>query len=66
MFQFLLMILTQMPLFGLIYQKAFEKPLSQKGYKLPGKEEIRSLLIVELENFVLCCTHLSLTESDRK
>ena len=43
-----------------------EKPLSQKGYKLPGKEEIRSLLIVELENFVLCCTHLSLTESDRK
>ena len=30
MFQFLLMILTQMPLFGLIYQKAFEKPLNQK------------------------------------
>lgn len=43
-----------------------EKPLSQKQFLLPGKEEARSLLIVELENFVICCTHLSLTEADRK
>lgn len=43
-----------------------KEPLSQKGFKLPGKEENRSLLIVELEDYILCCTHLSLTESDRK
>lgn len=43
-----------------------EKPLSKEGIALPGKEEMRSLLIVELEDFVLCCTHLSLTEADRQ
>ena len=43
-----------------------EKPLSQEGIALPGSEEKRSLLIVELEDFVLCCTHLSLTEADRQ
>ena len=43
-----------------------EKPLSQEGIPLPGSEEKRSLLIVELEDFVLCCTHLSLTEADRQ
>ena len=43
-----------------------EKPLSQEAIALPGREEKRSLLIVELEDFVLCCTHLSLTEEDRQ
>ena len=42
-----------------------EKPISSEGIALPGSEEKRSLLIVELEDFVLCCTHLSLTEADR-
>ena len=43
-----------------------EKPLRQESIALPGSEEKRSLLIVELEDFVLCCTHLSLTEKDRQ
>lgn len=42
-----------------------EKPLSWKVVALPGREERRSLLIVELENYIICCTHLSLTEEDR-
>lgn len=43
-----------------------EKPLNIEGIALPGTEEKRSVLIVELEDFVLCCTHLSLTEEDRR
>ncbi|MGE5456888.1 MAG: endonuclease/exonuclease/phosphatase family protein [Methanococcaceae archaeon] len=42
-----------------------EKPLSWKAVSLPGREERRSLLIVELRNYIICCTHLSLTEEDR-
>lgn len=42
-----------------------EKPVSKKGVALPGREEKRSVMIVELEDLVLCCTHLSLTEEDR-
>lgn len=42
-----------------------EKPVSRCVIGLPGKEEKRSLLIVELKDFVLCCTHLSLTREDR-
>ena len=42
-----------------------EKPVSWQKVSLPGKEEKRSLLIVELKNFVICCTHLSLTKDDR-
>ena len=42
-----------------------EKPLSWKRVPLPGREEPRSLLIVELENLVFGCTHFSLTEEDR-
>jgi len=41
------------------------KPLSTSKISLPGKEEKRSLLIVELKDFVICCTHLSLTRDDR-
>ena len=42
-----------------------EKPISYSKVPLPGKEEKRSLLIVELKEFVICCTHFSLTRDDR-
>ena len=42
-----------------------EKPLSWKRIPLPGREEARSLLIVELKDIVFGCTHFSLTEEDR-
>ena len=42
-----------------------EKPLSWKRVPLPGREEPRSLLIVELKDIVLGCTHFSLNEEDR-
>ncbi|HUI33061.1 MAG: endonuclease/exonuclease/phosphatase family protein [Dysgonamonadaceae bacterium] len=43
-----------------------EKPLRTEAVVLPGREEKRSLLIVELDDYVLCCTHLSLNEEDRQ
>jgi endonuclease/exonuclease/phosphatase family metal-dependent hydrolase len=42
-----------------------EKPVTSKVVPLPGREEKRSLLIVELKDYIICCTHLSLTEEDR-
>lgn len=42
-----------------------EKPVSWKRVPLPGREEPRSLLIVELKDLVFGCTHFSLTEEDR-
>lgn len=42
-----------------------EKPLGWKRIALPGREEPRSLLIVELDKLVMACTHFSLTEEDR-
>jgi endonuclease/exonuclease/phosphatase family metal-dependent hydrolase len=42
-----------------------EKPISWRHVSLPGREEKRSLLIVELKTCIICCTHLSLTEDDR-
>lgn len=42
-----------------------EKPVKWKVVPLPGREEKRSLLIVELNDYVICCTHFSLTEEDR-
>jgi endonuclease/exonuclease/phosphatase family metal-dependent hydrolase len=42
-----------------------EKPVSWKRIPLPGREEPRSLLIVELEKIVIGCTHFSLTQEDR-
>ena len=41
-----------------------EQPLSTKRIPLPG-DEPRVLLIVELENYVIACTHLDLEESER-
>ncbi|MDR1122034.1 MAG: metallophosphoesterase, partial [Dysgonamonadaceae bacterium] len=42
-----------------------EKPLSWKRIPLPGREELRSLLIVEFERYIVCCTHYSLNDEDR-
>lgn len=42
-----------------------EKPIKWEVVALPGREERRSLLIVELNEFYVCCTHFSLTEEDR-
>ena len=42
-----------------------EKPRGWKRVKLPGREEERSVLIVEFRNFVLGCTHFSLSPDDR-
>lgn len=42
-----------------------EKPIRWEVVALPGREERRSLLIVELNEFYVCCTHFSLTEEDR-
>lgn len=42
-----------------------EKPLSYRRVALPCRSEPRSLLIVELEKYYYCCTHLSLHAEDR-
>ncbi len=42
-----------------------EKPLHVYRHALPGREEARTLLMVEFEDFVCGCMHLSLTEEDR-
>lgn len=42
-----------------------EKPLSQKTIPLPGSEEARVLLVVEFADYLVFCTHFSLTEKDR-
>lgn len=42
-----------------------EKPVRTYTVPLPGTEEKRVLLVVELSEMVLFCTHLSLTEKDR-
>ena len=42
-----------------------EKPLSHRQVPLPCRSEPRALLIVELEDYYYCCTHLSLHEEDR-
>lgn len=42
-----------------------QKPISYRRVPLPCRSEPRSLLIVELEDYYYCCTHLSLHEEDR-
>ncbi|MDR2233461.1 MAG: endonuclease/exonuclease/phosphatase family protein [Tannerella sp.] len=42
-----------------------EKPVSWKRIPLPGREEARSLLLVEFRDYVLGCSHFSLTAEDR-
>jgi endonuclease/exonuclease/phosphatase family metal-dependent hydrolase len=41
------------------------KPLSWHRIALPGREEARSLLLVEFADYVFCSTHFSLNEDDR-
>ncbi|NDV84058.1 endonuclease/exonuclease/phosphatase family protein [Bacteroides sp. 51] len=47
---------------GLLSKKL---PLNVKRLSLPGQEEPRMLLIAEFQEYIVCCTHLSLTEEDR-
>jgi len=42
-----------------------EKPITSRYIPLPGREERRTLLLVEFEKYIFACTHLSLTEEDR-
>jgi endonuclease/exonuclease/phosphatase family metal-dependent hydrolase len=42
-----------------------EKPVNYAIIPLPGREEKRSLLVVELKNYIVCSTHFSLTRADR-
>lgn len=42
-----------------------ERPLRVERLKLPGTEERRALLLVEFDDYIFCCTHLSLTPADR-
>jgi endonuclease/exonuclease/phosphatase family metal-dependent hydrolase len=42
-----------------------EKPLNVEGIALPGTEEKRSVVAIEMKNYVFVCTHFSLTEEDR-
>ena len=42
-----------------------KRPRSVHRIPLPGREEKRMLLVAEFRNYVVACTHLSLTEEDR-
>lgn len=42
-----------------------ERPVGVRHIALPGKEEKRTLLIVEFPKYYAICTHFSLTEKDR-
>ena len=42
-----------------------EEPVRYEYVSLPGREESRVLLMAEFSDYIYCCTHLSLTESDR-
>jgi endonuclease/exonuclease/phosphatase family metal-dependent hydrolase len=42
-----------------------ERPLRWRSVPLPGREEKRSLIIVELKEVVICCSHFSLNSEDR-
>ena len=42
-----------------------EQPLSVKNVALPGREEARTLLVVEFEKYIFLATHLSLTADDQ-
>lgn len=40
-------------------------PISVHSLSLPGREEPRMLIVAEFQHYVVCCTHLSLTDEDR-
>ena len=41
------------------------KPLKIESISLPGREEQRSVLVVEMKDYALACSHFSLTEADQ-
>ena len=43
-----------------------QKPISFKYIPLPGEEEVRTFLILEFEDYLLCNTHFSLRSNSRK
>lgn len=43
-----------------------KRPLSYQNLTLPGREESRTLLIAEFEDFIIFATHLSLNAEDRQ
>lgn len=43
---------------GLLSKKA---PVHLQTIALPGREEARALILAEFEDYIYCCTHLSLT-----
>lgn len=47
---------------GLLTKQA---PIRLQTMPLPGREEARTLILAEFEDYIYCCTHLSLTEEDR-
>ena len=47
---------------GILSRKA---PLSVRNVALPGREEARTLLIAEFDDYFFCSTHLSLVKDDR-
>lgn len=40
-------------------------PLKVSQHPLPGRDEKRTILIAEFEDYIFSCTHLALTEDDR-
>lgn len=40
-------------------------PLRLQTLPLPGREEERALILAEFDDYIYCCTHMSLTEEDR-
>ena len=42
-----------------------KRPLRTASYALPGREEARTLLVAEFDDYVFACTHLSLNDDDR-
>lgn len=40
-------------------------PLHLQILPLPGREEARALILAEFEDYIYCCTHMSLTGEDR-
>lgn len=42
-----------------------KRPIRIEQHALPGREEARTLLVAEFDDYVFAATHLSLTEADR-
>lgn len=43
-----------------------EKPLAVRNIHLPGQEEVRTFLVLEYDDYLLCNTHFSLVADSRK